>query len=377
MTFLLRLALLYSSVFLAIGVQVPFLPVWLAAKGLDERTIGAVLSAAAIARVIAVPLGTRAADHFANLKAALLLATTAAAISLTFAGTANRVLPILVAFSLAVAAGATALPLIETYALQSLAARGAPYGPTRLWGSVAFIVGNLGAGFLIAVVAPVNFIWVIVAAYWLVVPIAMTMPPAATPATESRPSGLFLRTPGLIAVVVASGLIQSSHSLFYGFSTLQWSQAGLDGVTIGALWAIGVVAEIILFAASGRLPAGFGPIALLAAGAAGGGLRWAAMAFDPPVAALPVLQCLHGLSFGATHLGAMQFVARAVSPSRAATAQGILATAYGIMSAIAMALSGVLYASVGTTAYVAMALLCVAGGTVTATLRRQPAATLR
>ena len=45
-------------------------------------------------------------------------------------------------------------------------------------------------------------------------------------------------------------------------------------------------------------------------GGAGAVLRWTAMAFDSPVALLPVLQCLHGLSFGATHLGAMHALAR-------------------------------------------------------------------
>ena len=35
--FVRRLALFYASVFVALGVQLPFLPVWLAAKGLDPQ----------------------------------------------------------------------------------------------------------------------------------------------------------------------------------------------------------------------------------------------------------------------------------------------------------------------------------------------------
>ena len=52
MEFVVRLGLLYTGVFGAIGVQLPFLPVWLAAKGLDEQAIGAVLATAIAARVI-------------------------------------------------------------------------------------------------------------------------------------------------------------------------------------------------------------------------------------------------------------------------------------------------------------------------------------
>ena len=71
------------------------------------------------------------------------------------------------------------------------------------------------------------------------------------------------------------------------------------------LWALGVLAEIVLFALSARLPAAFTPSVLILIGGAGALVRWIAMALDPPGALLPLLQCLHGLSFGATHLGTL------------------------------------------------------------------------
>jgi len=97
-------------------------------------------------------------------------------------------------------------------------------------------------------------------------------------------------------------------------------------------------------------------------GAAGGALRWGAMAVGPPVALLPLLQCLHALSFGATHLGAIAFVARAAPAGLGATAQGYLAIALGIAMAVAMGLSGVLYGHYGALAYGAMALAACGGG---------------
>jgi PPP family 3-phenylpropionic acid transporter len=91
-------------------------------------------------------------------------------------------------------------------------------------------------------------------------------------------------------------------------------------------------------------------------------LRWIGMAFDPPAFALSALQVLHALSFGATHLGALMFLARHTHPTHAATAQGHLAVASGSATAGAMALSGVLYRDFGSTAYSAMALMAFAGG---------------
>jgi PPP family 3-phenylpropionic acid transporter len=85
------------------------------------------------------------------------------------------------------------------------------------------------------------------------------------------------------------------------------------------------------------------------------------MALDPPAAMLPALQCLHALSFGATHLGALNFVVRAAPLGVAATAQGYLAVALGLVMAVAMGFSGVLYGRYGGLAYGAMAITAAAG----------------
>jgi PPP family 3-phenylpropionic acid transporter len=171
-----------------------------------------------------------------------------------------------------------------------------------------------------------------------------------------------LRDPVFIAVVAGSSLIQASHAMFYGFTAMQWRAAGMDGTIIAALWALGVAAEIVLFAFSARLPPFFTPTVLMMAGALGAALRWAGMAFDPPLLALPLLMVLHAASFGATHLGAIGFVARHAPPGQAATAQGYLAIAMGLVMAGAMAVSGVLIESFGSFAFMAMALAAIAGG---------------
>ncbi len=187
--------------------------------------------------------------------------------------------------------------------------------------------------------------------------------PARPPLAEPQsPRKHLLRDPAFVAVLAAASLIQASHAVYYGFSALEWHGAGLDGTAIAALWALGVIAEIVLFAVSGRLPPFFQPVMLLMLGAIGGALRWAAMALDPPVFALPWLQLLHALSFGATHLGALSFVARHAPVGQGATAQGYLAIALGVVMAGAMGLSGWLYGAFGSYAYAAMALASVAGG---------------
>jgi PPP family 3-phenylpropionic acid transporter len=118
---------------------------------------------------------------------------------------------------------------------------------------------------------------------------------------------------------------------------------------------------VALFAVSGKLPKALSPTALLAIGGLGAVVRWGAMAFDPPAAMLPLLQLLHAASFGATHLGVMGFLSRAVPRELAATAQGFIATLSGVVTASATALSGIAYAASGSLAYLMMAAMTLIG----------------
>ena len=61
--FALKLGLFYAAYFLFGGIQLPFFPLWLEAKGLDAGTIGVVIAVPMIARIVAVPIITRAADR--------------------------------------------------------------------------------------------------------------------------------------------------------------------------------------------------------------------------------------------------------------------------------------------------------------------------
>ncbi len=363
--FVLKLGLFYAAYFLFGGVQLPFFPLWLEARGLDAATIGLVIAVPMLARVLAVPFITRAADRFRAIKATLVICAASGALAMTLVGLVDGVVAILLTFTVTAVAVAPVLSLSDAYALCGLGERGRAYGPVRLWGSVAFIAGNIGAGYLLGFISATHLIWLVVAALVVTTMVAIALDPLdvpVTPAGQPRASaGQLWRNPAFLAVAAAAALTQGSHALFYGFSTMEWRAAGLDGVTIGALWGLGVVAEVVLFAYSARLPASLGPLVLLSIGAAGAVLRWTAMALDPPTAMLPVLQILHAGSFGAAHLGAMGFLARAVPKELAATAQGLVATASGIVMASATGLSGLIYAATGSLAYLAMAAMALAG----------------
>lgn len=362
-SFAQRLALVYAAFFLIVGWHLPLFPVWLTARGLDPAAIGFVLAAMQAVRVVGTPVGTRIADRYGSLRGAIILTTIASTAAIGVLGIANGFAFVLFASVTLAFVSAPVLPLTDAYGLKGLAARAKSYGPVRLWGSVAFIAANLTGGVLLNVLAPGNLIWVICAGNCSLALAALLLPPMPG---ESTPRGTgshsHLRQPAFLAIAAAASLIQASHAVYYGFSTLDWTAKGFDGVTIGVLWALGVVAEIVLFAFAGRLPRSIGPVTLIVIGAAGGILRWSAMTFDPPASFLFPLQLLHALSFGATHLGTMMFLSRNAPEGNRAAAQGDVATASSLAMAAASALAGVLYGASGAAAYGAMAALAAAGG---------------
>jgi len=364
--FATRLAGLYAAMFVVFGIQLPFFPVWLKAKGLDADMIGVVLAAPVVVRLFSITLAARVADRRDALRGAIVVASVASFAGYTLVGLASGAIAILAAYMVASLVFTPLMPLSETYALKGLAVRGRAYGPVRLWGSAAFVLGTFIAGVATDTIPARDLIWLIVAGYAVTALAAGLLAPLSAgvphPSESHGARRSLLRDKAFLAGVAAASLIQASHAVYYGFSALAWRAAGFDGTSIAALWALGVIAEIVLFALQGRLPAVVTPTVLLMIGGFGGALRWAAMALDPPAALLPFLQLLHAATFGATHLGMLGFVASRAPVGQGATAQAYLAVALGTVMAAAIALSGVLFGRYGSLAYVAMALAAIGGG---------------
>jgi PPP family 3-phenylpropionic acid transporter len=363
--FSLRLAAFYTTLGVTTGIGMPFFPVWLEFKGFDPAEIGIILAVPMVVRIFFVPLTTRLADRFNMLRGAILIASIGSFIGNAAIGLSNTFWTLMIVISISAIFFTPTFPLADAYALRGLSERGKAYGPVRLWSSAAFITANLIGGLVIGVMPKAGIIWLITAPFivgtalaWILIPVSIHSPERQSAA---EPQKSLWRMPVFVAIVLACGAIQSSHALYYGFSTIAWAAKGLSNPVIGGLWAIGVIAEIALFAVSGRITAVLSPVSLVIVGALGAIVRWTAMAFDPPFALLPVLQVLHALSFGATHIGAMQFLAQVAPAGRGATAQGDLAAVQGMIFSVAMGLSGWMFGAFGDFAYMAMTLLSVLG----------------
>jgi PPP family 3-phenylpropionic acid transporter len=103
-------------------------------------------------------------------------------------------------------------------------------------------------------------------------------------------------------------------------------------------------------------------------------LRWTLTGLDPPLVALLPLQLLHALTYAASHLGAMYWLANRVPEGQQGTAQALLNTfTAGVAMSGAMLLAGALYAEFGGASYLSMSGLAAVGVLAAVTLRKESA----
>ncbi|WP_161600834.1 MFS transporter [Teichococcus oryzae] len=353
---------LLGAVFAAIGAVQPFLPAYLAERGLSAAQVSLVLALGAGIRILAGPLGGRLADALGNPRLLMVLFSLAGALAAAGFVPAAGLAGFLLAQLALNAAMAPLTPLADAVCLAAARRGGLEYGRLRAAGSVTYMAmavlagwmaGHFGLGLLPGLMA---------AALLAVTAAALALPRPPPPAT--RPGfqggvGAVLRLPGFARLLLLSGLIQSSHATYYGFSTIHWSAAGHAPSVIGLLWAEAVVGEVALFVMGHRLARRLGPAGMAMLAASAGLLRWSLMAATTWLPALLLIQLLHALSFGAQHLAAMQLILRLVPPPLAGTAQALhSALGVGLLMGLMTLVSGPAYAAWGGGVFLVMAGLC-------------------
>jgi len=363
--FAARLALFYGASFGLIGTHLPFFPVWLKAVGIDPGWIGVITAVPAVTRFTVLPLVTGSAERRQSLRGAMILTAFLTALGFAVVGTQHAPLAVFLVYAATASMWTPTVPLTDAYALRGVARYGLNYGPLRLWGSAAFVVGALACGLMIDVIAAQSLIWVIASVAALGTATSLGLAPLELPRTTpaaSHHSGALLRQPGFLAIILAAALIQGSHAAYYTFASITWQLAGLGGLTIAGLWALGVVAEIVVFALSPRFT--IEPTLLVVIGALSAVLRWLITAQEPTLAVLAVVQLAHGLTYGLTQIGTMGLLVRNVPGHVMARGQGYYAACSGIVSGGASILSGAIYARHGQGVYYVMAAMALSGALV-------------
>ena len=359
-----RLSLFYALNFGGIGIAVPYLALWLASRGADASTIGAIAASPSFAMLATTVAFGTLADRLADWRTAIIAGSwaTCAAFSLLFV--VDGVAGIWIVWTLGALLMLGVVPIVDGATLSLFRRRGAAFGPVRAFGSAGFIAGLAAGGALIERFGAAAFVPTLVAAALARALTALALPrfgraepdPAATGSV-----GAILRHPGFLAVLVGAALINASHAYLYTFGLLHWTRTGLSETTGSLLWTVSVVAEVALlwrFADIARRVSARGCL-MVAGGVAV--VRWLATGTDPSLPLLFALQVLHAITFGLGYIATASFIARRVDDRIAARAQALAATLATGGMALMMLGSGALYERFAGAGYAAMAAACALG----------------
>lgn len=328
-------SLFYLAYFSAMGVLVPYWPLYLHLRGFGAQAIGQLMALLALARVGAPYVGGFLVDHAGHRVAVVRISAFLAFAIFTTApwvqGFAAEA-AVMMGFSFFWYA---TLPSLEA---STLAAHGTHYGRVRLWGSIGFIVmvaalgpvlGHHGVALIVPVLA------VLLCALWLA---TLAVPRIEGPAHETRP--LVLK-PGLVVFLLACFLMQVSYGPYYTFYTLYLERFGYGTLEIGLLWAFAVACEVLLFWQADRLFARFREQTLFAATLALAFVRWILIALCARnVGFVITAQLLHAFTFGLYHAAAVRLAGHYAGPGSRARAQALYGSAAGAGAGIGALWSG-------------------------------------
>ncbi|MAH84216.1 MAG: 3-phenylpropionate MFS transporter [Rhodospirillaceae bacterium TMED8] len=369
----LRFALYYSTAFAVVGILMPFWPLWLQSKGLNVENIGAVMALGIAIKTLTNPMIAGVADVRGERKRIMSILIFLAVLTFALFHNVQGFWGILVITLMFQMCWSPNMPLMESLVMQTAKQNPINYGRVRLWGSMTFILSAWGLGYLLKE-QPIDLV------YWGALLFLMTtffttlsLPDTRIPRPQKghQPLIRVLGDRTFVSLVIACGLIQSSHAVYYTFGTIHWQTAGHSEPVIGWLWAEGVIAEVVLFIWGAALIKKIGATKLIALGGLAGLIRWVATGLTDALPALMILQLLHAFTFAATHLGAIYFIANRIDSQNSATAQSVYAgLVMGLALGLSVWVSGMLYANINSDTYHVMAVMAAIGGILAHSLKR-------
>ena len=341
-----RLSAFYFFYFAMLGTWLPFWSLYLKDLGYNAQEIGYISAVVMVTKVFAPSLW------------GYLAAKTQKRIAIIRLGSAIAFFVFLAIFirtdfwwMVAVVAAYSffwnaVMAQFEVVTLSHLQEQFERYSQIRVWGSVGFILAVVGFGALLEQIGMgyVPFLAAgLLALIWLS-SLIINERKMVYSTEQKRGIGEILRSPTVIAFFFACFLLQVAHGPYYTFFSIYLEERGYTATTIGLLWSLGVIAEVVLFMVMHQVMARFSLRDILLVSLLLTVIRWLMIGYlTDSLLALLVAQCLHAASFGAFHAVAVEFIRRLFGEHQGQGMALYSGLSFGAGGAVGAVLSGWLW----------------------------------
>lgn len=381
-----RTSTFYFTYFMGPGAAVMFLPIWLSEKGISPEQIG-IINALPVFAILALNLIVgRIADRAKDWRQAIVIGALIGGIVPIGLFWVNEFWGILLFWTLASVPTGVTGPVLDAATMRLTRRNGSDFGAIRAWGTVGYMLFNGLTGYLVAWYGSAVFVPLFVGLTLLRALAALQLPPFRAPAEQPtlatvapQPvSGGFDRLrpvlqPWFLLPLIGFCFIYAAHYILNAFGALAWKAQGIGEEIIGPLIALGSASEALMMFAWRRFGGRISARQLILLAAVAGVLRWSAMALEPSVPVLFVLQMSHGITFALGYLGCVHFIANWTSEDIAAETQSLFTVGQQLTSVITVVGFGALIPLFGAQSFFASAALAFIGGAfVCLSIRMKP-----
>jgi PPP family 3-phenylpropionic acid transporter len=339
-----RLSGFYFWYFAFIGVFATYFALYLQSIDLAPAEIGILMSLLHAVRIVTPNLWGWASDH--SGKRIAIIRTSFFAATLMFSGLffAKSFGWLFVVIVLMCTFWSAAMPLFEAATVNHLRGDMARYGRIRLWGSVGFIVAVTAAGAWLDRVPIERLLWLVLAPMVITLAWAFAVreKPVAPHEHDHVPVWQVLKRPEVLVFFLACFLMMASQGASYVFYSIYMVEQGFSKTTVGVLWSVGVIAEIVIFFYLPLIFQRFSHYQLWILSFGVTVVRYLIVGWFPQAFALQVLaQAMHMFSFGTYHATALAVLHSTFTGRLQARGQALYTSlSFGLGGAVGGLISG-------------------------------------
>lgn len=332
-----RVGAFFGVYFAYVGMFAPYLSLWLNGRGFSPTEIGVLISPLQWARVIGPMAWGYLADHAKGADGVRRLVQTSAFFGLLIAMLLTLELGFWSIFAVLCVMSffySGQVPITESMALQASRGNLKSYGRMRIWGSLGFIAAVTLAGQWFDRAGIQWLPHTLLAMLVLLLAVTFVLPRREVHDLAPEPALLkkILKEKHIRGFLLASFFMLVAHAPLYTLFSLWLYEAGFSRTEIGLLWALGVVAEIVMFQYQHRIFSRLSVARCWTLSFLITALRFFMIAFSGgSLAVILAAQLLHAVTFGVHHSASMSLIGQWFPAQAQARGQALYTMAsYGL-----------------------------------------------
>lgn len=346
-----RLSLFYFVYFAMLGAYAPYFGLYLERLGFEPQQIGLLLGLVPVVRTVFPTLWAWLADHHGNRRALIKWTTVGATLASAALLLGDSFGWLLLTLFVLNVFWCAALPLAEASTFGHLRGRMGDYGRIRVWGSLSFILVVVALGPLLDWTGIEILPWALLLLFAAMAAAAWLLPPdrEVAHAAGHAPLGEILLRKEVLVLFAACFFMSLAHGPYNGFYSIYLVANGYSKTAVGALWAVSVIAEILVFLWMPRILARYSIPTVIGFSLLCAVVRFAVIGWAVQFPAIiTAAQLLHAATFGAHHAAALAAVHRIFQGRYQARGQALYSgVGFGAGGALGVFASGWLWTHAG------------------------------